>query len=66
VTTDHAPDERSVPLTVDPGVVVVGDQAEAETRVFRANGIPDEIEGRVLLARKRVADLHGSCVPDDP
>ncbi len=63
---DHAPHERALPLPVDPGMVVVGDQPEAEPRVLGHRRVADQVVGTMLLARDLVADLHhGGPPPTD-
>jgi hypothetical protein len=42
-------------LPVDPRVKVIGDERERESRLLCAAGIPNEVEGEVLLAGERVA-----------
>jgi hypothetical protein len=56
-----------VALRVDPRVEVVGDQREREARLLGQPGVPNEVGGRVLLRRQRIAELrHGGPVtPDD-
>ena len=56
---DDAPDEGIVALPVDPGVVVIRDQREAEAGLLGTHGVSDEVERRVLLARQGISDLHG-------
>ena len=55
---EHAPHERALALAVDPRVEVVRDEREAEARLLGPDGVPDEVERPVLLARDRVSELH--------
>ena len=54
----HGPDERALPLTVRPWVVVVGDGDEAEPDLLRTRGAPHHADRIELLAREVIADLH--------
>ena len=66
---DHAPDERALPLPLDPGMEVVGDQCEREAVLLRAPRMAEEVERAMLLAREGVAEFHrtGSVPwPADP
>jgi hypothetical protein len=56
---DHAPHERAVALRVDPRVVVVGDEREAEPRLLRRPSVGRELGRSVLLGGQGVAELHG-------
>ena len=56
--TQDAPDERALPLPIDPWVEVVGDECERKARLFRQLRMPHEVERTMLLARQRVSELH--------
>jgi hypothetical protein len=53
---EDAPDERTLALSVDPRVEVVGDEGEVEAAPLREDGMVDEVPRRVLLARQGVAE----------
>ena len=57
----HAPDERTLTLGLDPGMEVVGDHREGEAQLLRPRGVADEVERFVLLGGEPVAELrHGA------
>src|SRR5439155_19000271 len=60
---DHRPHERAVPLAVDPGMDVVGDEAEAEARFFGELRVADQVGRCVLFRGQGVAELHPPSVP---
>ena len=61
-----APDEGALPLAVDPGMEVVGDEREREARLLGPARVAHEIERTVLLARQRVPDVHARRYPARP
>src|SRR5919197_3301881 len=54
---EDAPDEGALPLAVDPGVVVIGDQGKGEAGFLGPPGVADQVIGPMLLAGQCVADL---------
>lgn len=55
---EHSPDERTLPLLVDPGVKVVGDAGKREADLLGPNSVLYESLWTVLLTGERVADLR--------
>lgn len=64
---DDGPHERTLPLAVDPRVVVVGDEPEREAALLGHRRVAGQLAGAVLLARELVADLqlshHADLLP---
>ena len=54
---EDGPDERALALAIDPGMEVVGSERELEASLLRRPGVADEVVGRMLLRRERVAEL---------
>src|SRR5581483_6071152 len=60
---ERRPHERAVPLSVDPRVVVVGDEREREAGALGENRLPNELARRVVLGRKCESQFrHGTGV----
>jgi hypothetical protein len=57
-TTNDAPDERTLPLPIYPGMIVIGYQGESETCLLCPSGTRNQFIGSVLFAGKGVADLE--------
>src|SRR5690606_16949940 len=56
-------DEGAVPLPVDPGMVVVGDEGEGEPGLFRLAGEAHQRRRVVLFAGEGVSDLSHAVTP---
>jgi hypothetical protein len=48
---EHGPHEGALTLPVSPGMVMVGDEGEAEAGILRHLRVADEIDSRLFLAR---------------
>src|SRR3954468_10878506 len=59
-TSERRPDEGAMPLLGDPGVVVVGDQAEREACPLGERGLSDELVRRMVFGRECESKLHGA------
>jgi hypothetical protein len=58
---DHRPDEWALALFVDPGVEVIRDEAERETRLFGSRRVADQVLRSMLFAGQLVSEFgHGS------
>jgi hypothetical protein len=59
--TDHRPDERALALFVDPGVEVIRDETERETRLFGFRRVADQVLRSMLFTGQLVSEFgHGS------
>src|SRR5690606_27331442 len=60
---DDGPDEGAVPLPVDPGMIVVGDEGEGEPGLFRLAREAHQRRRVVLFAGEGVSDLSHAVTP---
>ena len=56
------PHERALSLAVDPGVEMIGNHREGESRILSESRVTDKIIRAVFLARKFVADRNHTSV----
>jgi hypothetical protein len=56
-TTDDAPYKGTVPLPIDPRMIMIGDQGKREAYLLCPARIVDEVSGRVFFTGKCIADL---------
>jgi hypothetical protein len=55
---EGGPHEGALALRIDPGVIVIGDHAEVEARLFGKRRLTHELVRRMVLGREREAELH--------
>src|ERR1044071_4889413 len=54
---DDAPDKGTLPLPIDPGMIMIRDHRKLETRFLRAYREANQIGGAVFFAAELVADF---------
>src|SRR5207244_1906292 len=57
-TAEHRPHERALSLSIDPRVVVVGDNGEIEAGALGLTGELHQVGGSVFFGAQPVAELH--------